>query len=74
MNYDEPDISYDEELAHAGLVRVDDLPDLDHAADHLKGLRDALFKTGNHDDIFFHIEEVLSVFDIELPKDAELRI
>jgi len=74
MRYDDPDISIDEELEYAGLVRRSDLPDINHAIDHLIGLRDALLKTGNRDDVWFHLEEVCGVFDIELHDNPEVKL
>ena len=42
--------------------------DYDHAKDHLIGLRDDIYKTGNLQDLEFHLEEVLRVFGIKIPQ------
>lgn len=42
--------------------------DYEHAKDHLYGLVNAFYQTGSVDDLERHLEEVLHVFDMKLPK------
>lgn len=48
-------------------VQWDELPNYQHAEDHLHGVINAVYKTGNIDDLLWHLEEVLHVFNINLP-------
>jgi hypothetical protein len=38
-----------------------------HAKDHLEGLVNDIYKTGSIEDLEFHLEEVLSIFGINMP-------
>ena len=42
--------------------------DYKHAKDHLTGLLEDIYETGNLDDLEFHLEEICSVFGLKLPK------
>lgn len=35
--------------------------------DHLKGLVDDIYQTGSIEDLEFHLQEILSYFDIKIP-------
>lgn len=48
-------------------VRYEELPDYDHAENHLHGVINAVYKTGNVEDLLWHLEEVLHVFNMNLP-------
>ena len=42
--------------------------DFYHAQDHLEGLIEDLYETGAIDNLEFHLEEVLRIFKLSIPK------
>ncbi|MBW2998666.1 hypothetical protein KY321_03960 [Candidatus Woesearchaeota archaeon] len=47
--------------------------DYKHAVDHLHGLVSDVYETGNLDDLEFHLQEILTVFEIPFkPKTIKL--
>jgi hypothetical protein len=46
--------------------------DYDHAQDHLEGLIKAIYTTGSIEDIEWHLEEVLSVFEMKIPESKPI--
>ena len=48
-------------------VHVDDLPDLDHARDHMKAVLEALYGNGSLENLESSLEEVLSILEMKLP-------
>lgn len=59
---------YDECLPDAedGWVRVEDLPDLEHIKDHLQGMIDAIYETGDIFALEFSLDEICHQFKIPL--------
>jgi hypothetical protein len=45
-----------------------------HAKDHLQGLVEQVYKKGNIEDFERHLEEVLCVFGLDIPKERPLFI
>ena len=45
-----------------------DESEYDHAKDHLIGLVEDIYKTGSLEDLEFHLEEILVVFGLKIPK------
>lgn len=43
--------------------------DFCHAKDHLQGLIEDIYQTGNIADLEFHLDEVCSYFDVAIPKE-----
>lgn len=41
--------------------------DYNHVCDHLTGLIEDIYTTGNLDDLKFHLEEILCVFGMHVP-------
>lgn len=46
--------------------------DYDHAKDHLIGLVEDIYRTGSLEDMEFHLEEILGVFDLNIPRTKPL--
>lgn len=46
--------------------------DLEHAKDHLIGLVEDIYRTGSIEDMEFHLEEILGVFDLKIPRTEPL--
>ena len=44
--------------------------DYEHARDHLEGLIADVYETGNIEDLEFHLEEVLAIFDLKAPASS----
>jgi hypothetical protein len=61
----EPDVDPMEDYVH-----VDDLPDLDHARDHMKGLFEVLYGTKDISALEDHLEEICSVLDMNIPRES----
>lgn len=45
-----------------------------HALDHLKGLIISVYQTGSVEDLEYHLEEILSVFNEKIPLTKPLMI
>lgn len=58
---------YYEDHSKDDYVHIDDLPDLDHARDHMKAVLAALYGTGTLDSLENSLEEVLAILDMKLP-------
>jgi hypothetical protein len=58
-------MNYYNEHAEDVCLRTDEY---EHAKDHLSGLVNEIFIDGNIKNLEFHLEEILSVFGIDLPK------
>lgn len=61
---------YYEDHTYDDYVHVDDLPDLDHARDHMKAVLNALYSNGSLESLENSLEEVLAVLDMKLPESA----
>ena len=61
-------LSYQEILEEKGLMRIDDMPDIEHAKDHFNGLLDVIYKHKDINDLEWHLEEIGFVLGVELPK------
>ena len=46
--------------------------EFEHTKDHLCGLIDDIYQTGSIRDLEFHLEEVLAVFGLRLPKEEPM--
>ena len=44
--------------------------EVEHLMDHLQGLVEDIYETGSIEDLEFHLEEVLGVFGMEIPKET----
>lgn len=51
-------------------VHVDDLPDLDHARDHMKAMFEILYGSKDLDSLENHLEEICAVLEMKIPMDA----
>jgi|GEM_PF-5658700 len=61
------DPSYHEDHTHDDYVHVDDLPDLDHARDHMQQVLDALYSGASLESLENSLEEVLSILEMKMP-------
>lgn len=48
-------------------VHVDDLPDLDHARDHMTKVLEALYSGASLESLESSLEEVLSILEMKMP-------
>jgi len=48
-------------------IHEDDIPDLDHAVAMLIAVRNAIYETGNIEDLEDCLEELLATFDLSMP-------
>lgn len=62
----EPDVE-PESPADYGWIREDDIPDLDGVKDFLKGVLEAVYVTGNVEELENCLDEICSQFDLKLP-------
>lgn len=67
--YAEDDRFDDMYEGHEDYVHIDSLPDFDHVKDHLEGVLQAMYVTGNVDALERSLEEVLAQFDMEIPRN-----
>ena len=44
--------------------------EFNHGKDHLKGLINDIYVTGNIEDLEFHLEELLYIFDLKIPQSS----
>lgn len=61
------DYDYEETLEDKGLMRIDDMPDIDHATDHFIGVIECLYGKRDIADLEWHLEEVGYILKVELP-------
>lgn len=73
MCYEPPASWYEPEVeqstpADYGWVHEDDVPDIEHCKDMLEGILEALYKTGDVAKLEDHLDELVSQFEMSLPK------
>jgi hypothetical protein len=51
-----------------GWIHEDDMPNLDHARDHMEKVLEALYGGASLNDLESSLEEVLSVLEMQMPK------
>lgn len=56
--------------ADYGWIHKDDVPDLDHCMDMLKGILEAVYVTGNVEELENCLDELSGQFDLKLPAGA----
>lgn len=61
-----------ESPADYGWIHEDDCPDIDHCADMLKGMIEALYKTGDVAALEDCLDELAGQFDLKLPRDEPI--
>lgn len=71
-DYGPPDSWYEPDYdpptpADYGWIHEDDVPDLDHCTDMLKGILEAVYVTGNVEELENCLDELSGQFDLKLP-------
>jgi len=51
----------------------DEMPDIDHAKEHMKKLIEILYANGDLSSLDYHLEEICSVLSMSLP-NSELKV
>jgi len=65
------DLDYEPTLEDHGLCRIDELPDLDHLKDHLLGVAEAFYETGDTHALENSLDECFHVLGMTLKPNAQ---